>query len=363
MTVQGLHHITLICANAQRTANFYTQVLGQRLVKKTVNFDDPGSYHLYFGDETGRPGTAITFFEWPGAPKGQWGIGGTHHFAMAVTDTQGLLKWKRRLTDLGLSVEGPLDRRYFKSIYFNDPDGTILEIATLGPGWTVDETPDRIGTEYCQPPPEMIVNNRNEAHIKAEIWPEPVPEITADMALSRGMHHITAVGSDIQRTHAFFGELLGLHRVKMTSNFDDPNSAHWYWGVGDGQPGTLITYFERNPAKMRRMQIGAGQTHHFALVVPNTETQLEWREKLVKAGFRVSPVMDRVYFKSIYTSDPDGHIVELATAGPGFSIDEDIAHLGKSLKLPSWLEPHRSEIERRLRPIIVAPWQQPEAVS
>ena len=360
MTIQGLHHITLVCSNAQQTVDFYTQVLGQRLVKKTVNFDDPGSYHLYFGDEIGRPGSAITFFEWPGAPKGHWGIGGTHHFAMIVPDYKGLLKWKRRLTDLDLSVEGPLDRHYFKSIYFNDPDGTIIEIATLGPGWTVDEAPDQIGAEYRQPPPELVVNNRDEARIQAETWPEPVPEITPDMALSQGMHHITAIGSNIQRTQAFFGDLLGMRRVKMTSNFDDPNSAHWYWGVDNGRPGTLITYLERDPAKTRRVQLGAGQTHHFALAVPDEETQLEWREKLLQAARRVSPVLDRIYFKSIYTNDPDGHIVELATAGPGFSIDEDVAHLGQSLKLPPWLEAHRSEIEGRLRPIAAALWRNPE---
>jgi glyoxalase family protein len=184
-----------------------------------------------------------------------------------------------------------------------------------------------------------------------------VPTITPDMALSTGMHHITAIGADIKRTHAFFGELLGMRRVKMTNNFDDPNSAHWYWGVGDGKPGTLITYFERDPRKERRAQMGAVQTHHFALAVPDEETQLVWREKLIKAGLRVSPVMDRMYFKSIYTNDPDGHIVELATAGPGFPVDEDLKDLGATLKLPPWLEPHRADIERALRPISVPKWQ------
>lgn len=360
MTIQGLHHITLVCSDAQQTIDFYTQVLGQRLVKKTVNFDDPGSYHLYFGDEMGRPGSAITFFEWPGAPQGHWGIGGTHHFALTVPDYNGLLKWKRRLTDYGLSVDGPLDRHYFKSIYFTDPDGAIIEIATQGPGWTMDEEADKIGTEYRQPPAEMVVNNRDEERIKAETWPEPVPEISADMALRQGMHHITAIGADIQRTQAFFGDLLGMRRVKMTSNFDDPKSAHWYWGVGEGRPGTLITYFERDPLKVRRVKMGAGQTHHFALAVPDEETQLVWREKLLRAGLRVSPVMDRVYFKSIYTNDPDGHIVELATAGPGFPFDEEVDKLGQSLKLPPWLESYRADIERRLRPVNVAPWTAPE---
>ena len=355
--IQGLHHITLVCADAQRTVDFYTQVLGLRFIKKTVNFDDPGSYHLYFGDEVGHPGSAVTFFEWPGAPKGHPGVGGTHHFALIVNDYDGLLQWKRRLVDLGLGVEGPLDRHYFKSIYFNDPDGTILEIATRGPGWTIDEAPDAIGTEFREPPAEMLVNNRDEARISAETWPEPVPEISAKMALSQGMHHITAIGSNIQRTQAFFGDLLGMRRVKMTSNFDDPTSAHWYWGVGDGRPGTLITYFERDPARTGRAQMGAGQTHHFALAVADEEAQLIWREKLVKAGLRVTPVQDRVYFKSIYTNDPDGHIVELATAGPGFAVDEPVADLGKRLQLPPWLERNRARIEQTLRPISAPEWR------
>ncbi|MFN8483040.1 MAG: VOC family protein [Anaerolineae bacterium] len=353
MGVQGLHHITLISSDAQRTTDFYTRVLGLRLVKKTVNFDDPGSYHLYFGDDTGSPGSAITYFEWRDAPKGHWGIGGTHHFALSVPDYAGLLKWKRRLTDHGLKVDGPLDRHYFTSIYFTDPDGAIIEIATRGPGWTVDEAPDAIGTTYKAPPADMLVNNRDEARITATTWPEPVPEITSDMALSQGMHHITAIGSNIERTHAFLGELLGMRRVKMTSNFDDPNSAHWYWGVGDGQPGTLVTYFERDPRRVRRAQFGPGQTHHYALTVPDDETQLAFREKLLRAGLRVSPVMDRIYFKSIYTNDPDGHIVELATAGPGFAVDEDVDRLGEKLMLPPWLEPHRRDLEAALTPIAV----------
>jgi len=351
MTIQGLHHITLVCANAQQTVDFYTGVLGLRLVKQTVNFDDPGSYHLYFGNEVGSPGSAVTFFEWPQAPQGQPGIGGTHHLALRVADYDGLLKWKRRLTDLGMAVDGPLDRHYFKSIYFRDPDGTILEIATDGPGWTMDEAADKIGTEHRPPPAAMMIANRDKARIQAETWPEPIAAITPDMALSQGMHHITAVSSDIERTHAFFGELLGMRRVKMTDNFDVAGAAHWYWGVGEGRPGTLITYFGNDSTKARRVQMGRGQTHHFALAVADEATQLEWREKLVRAHVRVSPVMDRVYFKSIYTNDPDGHIVEIATAGPGFMVDEE--NLGQTLKLPTWLERNRQAIESRLKPLKV----------
>jgi glyoxalase family protein len=356
MTIQGLHHITLVTKDAQRNVDFYTGVLGLRLVKKTVNFDDPGAYHLYYGDRTGRPGTAVTFFEWPHAPQGKPGIGGTHHFALAVADNDGLLQWKRRLTDLGIAVTGPLDRHYFTSIYFRDPDGVILEIATEGPGFTVDEPAASLGESHRDPPQEMLVANRDKERIEAATWPQPVPIISPGMALQHGMHHITAIGSDIERTHAFFGELLGMQRVKMTSNFDDPTSAHWYWGVDNGRPGTLITYFERDPNddRYRYVQMGGGQTHHFALSVPDAETQLAFREKIIAAGIRVSPVMDRVYFKSIYTNDPDGHIVELATAGPGFLIDEDEETLGQGLMLPPWLEANRAAIEQRLKPVTAA---------
>lgn len=356
MTILGLHHITLVSSNAQRTTDFYTRALGMRLVKKTVNFDDPGAYHLYFGNETGAPGTAITYFEWADAPKGHPGIGGTHHFALQVPDYNGLLKWKRRLVDLGIHVDGPFDRHYFTSIYFNDPDGVILEIATNGPGWTVDEAPDKIGTELREPPAEMLHSNRDNARIATLMWDSPVPEITADMALSNGMHHISAIGADIHRTNAFYEGLLGMRRVKMTSNFDDPTSAHWYWGVGEGKPGTLITYFERNPLKTHRAAVGIGQTHHFAFAVENEDSQLEWREKLVRAGISVSPVRDRIYFKSIYLHDPDGHIVELATLGPGFMVDEDRVHLGEKLMLPPWLEKSRSRIESHLQPVTAPEW-------
>ena len=337
MTIQGLHHITLISSDAQRTVDFYTRVLGLHLVKKTVNFDDPSSYHLYFGDSIGSPGTAITFFEWRNAPCGHSGIGGTHHLALQVADYAGLLKWKRRLTDLGLWVDAPLDQRYFNSIQFNDPDGVLLEIATRGPGWTRDEH----------------TAMADQARLQAETWDAPVEEITNDMSLARGMHHITAISSNLERTEAFYTGLLGMPRIKALTDLDDPRAARWYWGVENGQPGTLISYVQRDPRETPRARYGVGQTHHFALAVPDAETQLEWRAKIVRAGLRVSPVMDRVYFKSIYTNDPDGHIVELATRGPGFAVDEDTAHLGACLKLPVWLEKYRDEIEPTLQPITV----------
>jgi len=361
MKILGLHHITLISANAQRTVDFYTGILGLRLIKQTVNFDDPSAYHIYFGDAAGTPGSAITFFEWSGLPKGRTGIGGTHHFALTVADNDSLLKWKRRLIDLGISVKGPYDRKYFRSIYFDDPDGVFLEIATAGPGWTVDESIDDLGTSFQSVPDAHTLAGRDKNAISEETWGEPVPTITDSMALKFGMHHITVIGSDIQQTDRYYRELLGMRRLKMTENFDHPGSAHWYWGVDEGKPGTLITYFERQPARSNYAQMGTGMTHHFALAVTDEEEQTEWQKRLTEAGYRVSPIMDRDYFRSIYTRDPDGHIVELATLGPGFSVDEDVTQLGHRLQLPKWLEQHRPQIEARLKPLVIPEWNPNQA--
>lgn len=355
MSILGLHHITLVSSDAQRTVNFYVQILGLRLVKQTVNFDDPSSYHLYFGDSVGTPGSAITFFEWRGAPRGRRGIGGTHHFALTVPDEVALLKWKRRLIDHQINVKGPYDRRYFQSIYFNDPDGVIVEIATAQPGFSVDE--DQPGQRFIVPSEDIQLSNHDEEVIRQRVWSEAIPLITDDMALKSGMHHITAITADIERTHAFFNGVLQMERVKMTANFDDSTSAHWYWGTKGGQPGTLITYFERPYSTTRASQMGTGHTHHFALAVEDESSQLSWRERLVQAGLPVSPVMDRDYFKSIYTRDPFGHIVELATKGPGFAVDEPVETLGQRLQLPAMHARLRTQIEAKLTPLVVPNWQ------
>ena len=348
--IRGLHHLTAICSDAQRTVDFYTKVLGLKLVKKTVNFDDPGAYHLYFGDPQGSPGTLVTFFEWAGMPKGRWGIGTTHHLAFIVESKEAQLRWKRRLTDSGIGVTGPYDRTYFTSIYFEDPDGLILEIATRGPGWTADEPADRLGSRLIEPPAELTREGRDEAAIARLSWPEPAGTITAEMGL-RGLHHITAISSDIQKTEKFYTQTLGLRLVKRTVNFDDPSAPHLYFAAGDAGPGTIVTYFAYPAGRMRPGTIGTGLTHHFAFAVENDEIQREWRIKLLKAGVPVTQVLDRVYFKSIYFEDPDGHILEIATSGPGFLVDEERKNLGRELKLPPWLEGSRSRIEGALSPI------------
>jgi glyoxalase family protein len=356
VSILGLHHITLASKNAQRTVDFYVRVLGLRFVKRTVNFDDPTSYHLYFGDELGRPGTAITFFEWPDAPKGATGLGGTHHFALAVRDENSLLKWKRRLTDLGIAVRGPYDRNYFKSIYFDDPDGAHIELATMGPGFAVDEPADALGQRDVLPPQDATHTGRSETDIAQITWPEPVPHITPDMALRDGMHHITAIGHDIAPLDDFYQGVLGLQLVKRTFNFDDLNSKHWYWGVEGGKPGTLITYFERDRKATRVARMGTGLTHHFAFAVADDEAQLMWRDKLLSAGIAVSEVRDRQYFHSIYLRDPAGHIVEIATHNPGFTVDEPAESLGERLMLPPQYEQHRAQLEATLSPLAVPEW-------
>ena len=350
--IKGIHHITLVAANAQRTADFYTRVLGLRLVKKTVNFDAPDTYHLYFGDAVGTPGTLVTFFEWPRSPKGFWGIGATHHFALIVESTDGLLQWKRWLASQGISVDGPYNRVYFESIYFTDPDGVIVELATRGPGWGVDEPFEAWGTELRPPPLETTIGHRDEAAIAARTWPEPVAEIGAEMRVP-GLHHITAMASDIERTTNFYTEILGMRLVKKTINFDNPEAPHYYFATEDGHPGSVITYFGYDRTKMRRGQIGRGLTHHFAFEVEDDEAQRAWREHLLSRGIRTTPVLDRSYFHSIYFNDPDGHILEIATRNPGFLIDEPRESLGQRLTLPSWLESEHQAIEAALSPIKV----------
>ena len=352
LTTQGLHHVTMVSADAQRTLDFYRDVLGLGMVKRTVNFDDPGSYHLYFGDPLGSPGTLLTFFEWPRAPRGGWGVGGVHHVAMGVATEDGLLRWKRRLTDLGVPVSGPFDRRWFHSIYFSDPDGQILEIATKGPGYTLDEPADALGQTIITPPAANLAGQRDEAAIQARTWPEPVPAITPDMALD-GLHHVSAITRDVEQANDFLQEALGLRLVKRTLNQDAPDMPHWFWAAYDGQtvaPHSSFTLFGF-PPRGKVAQGGVGQTHHVAFRAAGEEQQREWRDHLLSLGVQVSPVMDRDYFRSIYFRAPDGLLLEIATDGPGFLVDEPRERLGTGLRLPAWLGERREEIEAALTPL------------
>ncbi|MGD8319758.1 MAG: VOC family protein [Gemmatimonadota bacterium] len=352
LSTLGVHHVTMVSTDASRTLAFYRDLLGLDLVKKTVNFDDPGAYHLYFGNGGGRPGTILTFFEWPHAGRGRWGIGGVHHLALGVATSEAQLKWKRRLTDAGVRVTGPLDRGYFQSLYFTDPDGQILEIATRGPGYGIDEPMDRLGTALQVPPPERLPGGRDEDAIEARTYAEPVPLITDDMRLE-GVHHISAITDDLARAHDFYHATLGLSLVKKTLNQDDGKSEHWFWAHYDGRevaPHSSFTLFGW-PGSNHFARPGAGQTHHVAFRARDEDEQAAWREHLLSLGVDVTPVMDRSYFRSIYFRAPDGLLLEIATDGPGFAWDEDTEALGSALKLPPWLEDRRAWIEERLAPL------------
>jgi glyoxalase family protein len=321
----GFHHITMVATDAQRTLAFYGDLLGLVLVKKTVNFDDPSAYHLYFGDDGGRPGTILTFFEWPNAGRGHWGVGGVHHLALGVETPEAQLMWKRRLTDAGVKVDGPLDRGYFKSLYFSDPDGQIIEIATAGPGYAIDEPSDELGERMLVPPQERMPEGRDPQAITAATHPVPVPEVTAEMRL-QGIHHVSAITDDLARAGDFYEQALGLRLVKQTYNQDDGKTKHFFWAAyqdGIVQPHSAMTLFGWEGSDYHARP-GAGQTHHVAFRAASVEEQLEWRDHLLGLGLQVSPVMDRSYFESIYFRAPDGLLVEIATDGPGFSFDESI---------------------------------------
>ncbi len=339
--IQGIHHITLVAGNAARSARFYTQVLGLKFVKKTVNFDRPNTYHLYFGDETGSPGTLVTFFEWPDARPARLGLGSVHHLALTVGSMDALLQWKTWLQHHHLLVAGPFDHQAYRSIVFTDPDGVVLEIATAGPGW-----------QNLREGNDFIPRSNGLA---AETWPEPVTDISESMRLGV-LHHIAGLSSDIERTHEFYDALLRMPRLRTTTDPDSHAAPRWYWstrsGSEAGRPGTVVIYTQpQSAAPAIRGQVGHGITHHVAVEVLDDEALHFWHERLREHEIRVTDVLDRTYFHSIYFHDPDDILIEIATAQPGFLIDQPADRLGKDLMLPSWLEPERQQIESSLQPI------------
>jgi glyoxalase family protein len=249
-------------------------------------------------------------------------------------------------------VTGPYDRGYFRSIYFHDPDGQVLEIATKGPGYAIDEPSDQLGEKVTLPPGAELRGARDEQAIEALTHPEPVPDVTEAMRLD-GIHHITGITDDIARAHDFYEEALGLRIVKKSVNQDDGETPHWFWASYDGEtvePRSALTLFEWKGSEYRARP-GVGQTHHIAFRAKDRDEQLAWRERLLEMGVQVTTVQDRVYFGSIYFRAPDGLLCEIATDGPGFAIDEAPDTLGEALKLPPWLESSRDRIEEALVPL------------
>jgi len=316
LPVLGLHHITLVCANAQRTVDFYTGLLGMRLVKKTVNFDDPRSYHLYFADARGSAGSAVTFFEWPESPQGRPGVGGTHHLGLETTDLQSLGQWHAYLSQAGLAVTKGFEGR-LATITFRDPDGVNLQIVAKGEEATT--VPSRLDASGRPP-------------------------------LVHGIHHIDAIGSDLARTREFYEEALEMNPLPVQDRGNGSGEVR-SWGSNSSDNRSFVSYSQNRGLAASTLRHGSGQTHHFVLSVPDEEAQDYYRRRLLRAGFATSTMVDRIYFKSVYSRDPDGHIVELATAGPGFTADENVASLGGALQLPPWLAPHRGYIESLLTPL------------
>jgi glyoxalase family protein len=300
----GIHHVTSIASDPQANVDFYTDVLGLRLVKKTVNFDDKFTYHLYYGDEGGSPGTVLTFFPFENGSPGRVGRGQTSATAFVVP-AGSVDYWLDRFDSKGIEYDAPRERFGETVVSFRDHDGQPLELVA--------------GESDVEP------------------WDGgPVP---ADHGV-RGFHGVTLDSLDPERTGEIL-ELLGYERV------DEAGERTRYRAASDR--AAVVDVLDRPDAPRGRE--GVGTVHHVAFRAPDEETELAWREALVEAGQNVTPQKDRQYFQSIYTREPGGILFEIATDGPGFTRDESVAELGTSLKLPPWLEEDREMIEGQLPPV------------
>jgi glyoxalase family protein len=309
LSITGLHHVTAIASDPQRNTDFYVGLLGLRLVKRTVNFDDPGSYHFYFGDARGTPGTILTFFLWPGARPGFRGTGEVEATAFAVgPESTGY--WLERLKAHGVRVERAPRRFGEEVIRFSDPDGLWLELVAA------------------------------PAEAGVEPWSgSPVP---AEHSI-RGFRGASAALGGSERTANLLTELFGYRAV------GEADGRFRFAAPGEARPGEtldLLRIPDRSPGRA-----GAGSGHHIAFRTPDDERQRACRELLVKSGYHVSPVMDRSYFHSIYFREPGGVLFEIATDPPGFTIDEPFEELGRNLHLPPRLERMRPQIEAILPPV------------
>jgi glyoxalase family protein len=296
MKLEGIHHITAITEDAQRNVDFYAGVLGLRLVKKTVNQDNPTVYHLFFADEGGDPGSDLTFFEYPGVAPGRAGTGMVHRIVWRVASEDSLDFWAKRLAEHGIESE-----REGAGLVFSDPEGLDHELLVV-------DVPD--------------------APLIAEH-----PQVPAELAL-QGFHAVRAYSAAPEASSALLEAL----------EFEPVDSA---WEArGEKRGGHYL--FDQPPAE-RGLQ-GAGSVHHVAWAsLP--EEHMEWRQRAISAGAQPTPEIDRFYFRSIYFREPSGVLFEIATIGPGFTVDEPLEHLGEKLSLPPDYEHLRAEVEPNLRPV------------
>lgn len=300
----GLHHVTAIAADPQENVDFYTRVLGLRLVKQTVNFDAPDTYHLYYGDVTGTPSTILTFFPWKGVPAGRNGAGLTTATAFSVPP-ESIGWWHSRLTALKADVDSPVDRDDTEVLTLRDPHGLVIDLVA-SPGDVRSGWDGAAGV-----PTEHAV---------------------------RGLHSVTLSEAQLEPTQRMLSELLGM---RLTGETGDRSR---FAMDGDGTAALVDVAAE---TRKRGRQAG-GTVHHVAFRAPDGPTQLRWRQELVEAGVNVTEVIDRQYFTSIYFREPGGVLFEIATDQPGFTVDEPLLTLGRALKLPPWLEPSREQIAAAL---------------
>ncbi len=300
MRLEGIHHITAITGDAPRNLDFYTRVLGLRLAAKTVNQDDPSVYHLFYADEQGRPGSELTFFEYPGAAPGRAGAGMVHRIVWRVASSEAIDFWAARIADDGLPTRREQDR-----LLFADPEGLGHEVAITA----TDDEP-----------------------LQAEH-----PDIPEAFAL-QGFEGVRAFSAAPDRSAPVLEQLLGATRQDDTA-----------WELRSDRRGSLIAY-DPPPADGERPRQGAGSVHHVAWGTTQAEHP-RWHEHLTQAGVPNSGIIDRHYFHSIYFREPSGVLFEIADDGPGFTVDVPLDQLGSKVILPPQLEPHRAEIEARLTPL------------
>ena len=305
--ILGIHHITAIAAGAKKNHEFYTKVLGLRLVKKTVNFDDPTTYHFYYGNETGEPGTILTFFPWEGIRRGRAGTGQVTAVSFSVPGGS-MSFWLDRFKKYEVVYNNPSERFGENVLVFLDPDGLKLELVSDAGdernAWDADEVPREFGI--------------------------------------RGFHSAALTLEGYEATAKLLTEVFGYEKKDENVNrfrFVNPNSTN-----------ANILDLVCLPSGQRG-SVAGGTVHHIAFRAANEGDQLRLREKLIDLGYNVTPVLDRNYFKSVYFREPGGVLFEIATDPPGFTVDEDLADLGRGLKLPDWLEYRRDEIESVLPPI------------
>ncbi len=272
---RGFHHVGLVSGNGPRTDAFYASLLGLSPLDDAGlrALEGPmGAPALAFATADGGAGSLLAFQVDRDGRRGRWGVGGVHHIALSVPDEAALLRWKRRLEDAGVRTTGPYDRGYFTSLYFQDPDGQVLELATDGPGYAIDEPAHALGERFISPPDARVRGHRDEAAIAARTHPEPVEEIDDAMRIGH-IHHVTGITDDLDAANAFYTGDPGLRLVKQTANQDDAKTKHFLWAAYDGRevaPASAMTHFGW-PGSDYRGREGVGQTAWVALVIPGSE--------------------------------------------------------------------------------------------